>query len=193
MQVGGLRWGHRSPAQLDAMLARAQGAELSYAHVGSTLGGATPPGARERRFEREAVGTVADAAAALRAWAAHRGIRARIHPSSAALEEGASLLVVIPAGPLQLAVPNRVVRVVDEAERFGFVYGTLTGHDEAGEELFLAEASGPGRLRLQIVVHARAASRPARLVGLAVGLLSDAAARRYLDAWAEAIERPTPS
>ena len=189
MQVGGLRWGHRSQAQLDAMLARAQGAELGYDHVGSSLAG-TSPGTRERRFEREAAGTVADAAAALRAWAAHRGIRARIHPSGAAIEEGTSVLVVIPAGPLQLAVPNRIVRVVDEAERFGFVYGTLTGHDEAGEELFRAEASGPGRVRLRIVVHARAASLPARLVAVAVGLLSDAAARRYLDAWAEAIERP---
>ena len=33
--------------------------------------------------------------------------------------------------------PCRVVYVVDEPDRRGFAYGTLPGHPESGEELFL--------------------------------------------------------
>jgi len=33
--------------------------------------------------------------------------------------------------------PGRVVYVVDEPDRRGFAYGTLPGHAESGEELFL--------------------------------------------------------
>ena len=37
-------------------------------------------------------------------------------------------------GPV--TAPCRVVYVVDEPDRRGFAYGTLTGHPESGEELF---------------------------------------------------------
>jgi uncharacterized protein (UPF0548 family) len=33
----------------------------------------------------------------------------------------------------------RILRVIDEPTRFGFVYGTIRGHAERGEELFLVE------------------------------------------------------
>ena len=38
-------------------------------------------------------------------------------------------------GPVR--APCRVVYVVDEPDRRGFAYGTLPGHAESGEELFL--------------------------------------------------------
>jgi uncharacterized protein (UPF0548 family) len=149
--------------------------------------GRAPEGVDEQRFEREVAGPLAQAARALRGWAAHQGIGARPHPPRAELAEGTTLLVVAPFGPLEMAVPNRIVAVVDEPARFGFAYGTLAGHDEVGEELFLAEAVAPGRLRLSATIHARPGSRPARAVGPLVTLLSHAAARRYLEAWAAAV------
>lgn len=33
----------------------------------------------------------------------------------------------------------RILRVIDEPTRFGFVYGTIQGHAERGEELFLVQ------------------------------------------------------
>ncbi|GAA4732513.1 hypothetical protein GCM10023350_14890 [Nocardioides endophyticus] len=47
-------------------------------------------------------------------------------------------------GPLALRIPCRVVYVVDEPERAGFAYGTLPGHPETGEELFLLSRLGDG-------------------------------------------------
>ena len=100
---------------------------------------------------------------------------------------GTTLLVVAPFGPFEMAVPNRIVHVTDEPERFGFAYGSLEGHAEGGEELFLAEQIGPGSLLLSVTVHAAPHSTAARLVGPLVLLLSREAAVRYLRAWSEAI------
>ena len=86
-----------------------------------------------------------------------------------------------------MAVPDRVVAVIDEDRRFGFAYGTLAGHAEAGEEAFLAEQVAPGRLRLTVRVQARPATFLARLGAPVVALLQKAAAKRYLSAWAAAI------
>jgi uncharacterized protein (UPF0548 family) len=43
--------------------------------------------------------------------------------------------VIVHLGPVR--APCRVVYVVDEPGRRGFAYGTLRGHAESGEELFL--------------------------------------------------------
>jgi uncharacterized protein (UPF0548 family) len=189
MEISRIRLGRRSPAELDRRLREAEAGDLSYDHVGSTLAaGPAPAGRADRRFDRTATGSVAAAAEALRAFAPHRGIRGRVLPPAAPLEVGTSLLVVAPVGPVELAVPNRVVGVVDEADRFGFAYGTVTGHAEAGEECFLAETSAPGLVRLSVRVHARPATLAARLGGPVVSWLQAVATRRYLAAWAQAIE-----
>jgi uncharacterized protein (UPF0548 family) len=189
MEVDGITLGRRSPARLDQLLRAAVAADLSYHHVGSTLTPEPPSGVPERLVTREVDGSLAAATAALRAWALHRGIRGAIHPAEAALAIGTTLLVVAPFGPFQMAVPDRIVGLVDDPERFGFAYGTLDGHAEAGEELFLAEQVAPGRLRLTLRIHARPGTTLARIGTPVVILLQRAAARRYLDAWSEAIRR----
>jgi uncharacterized protein (UPF0548 family) len=40
----------------------------------------------------------------------------------------------------------KIVYVIDEPRRFGFAYGTLPGHVEMGEELFLIEMDENGRV-----------------------------------------------
>jgi uncharacterized protein (UPF0548 family) len=50
----------------------------------------------------------------------------------------------------------RVVYTIDEPERFGFAYGTLPGHMECGEELFLLEKDADGTVWYTI----RAFSKP---------------------------------
>jgi len=186
--VSGIALGRRSPSALLGHLRTAERSALSYDHPGSTVRGEPPPSVQEREHVVEVDGELSRAVAALRAWAPHRGIQGRIEPEGAPIEEGTTLLVVAPFGPVELVAPDRIVAVVDEPRRFGFAYGTLAGHAEVGEELFLAEVIGPHRLRLTVRIHAGPATRLARIGSPLVTLFQGAAARRYLQAWATALE-----
>jgi uncharacterized protein (UPF0548 family) len=183
--------GRPTDAQLTARLAVASRADLSYDHVGSTLepddrSGRSPHrvavavGAGDEVFDRARVG--------LRKWVCHRGIGATVHPADAALDVGSTLLVVLHAGPVSVIVPNRVVAVVDETDRFGFAYGTLDGHQERGEESFLVERATDGRVNANVTVDAGAATLAARVASLIVSRFQHVAARRYLEAWREFVE-----
>ena len=76
---------------------------------------------------------------AVRAWKMFPGGWACIAPERTPLREGE--VVAMSARILGLWWLNscRIVYVIDEAQRFGFAYGTLPGHAECGEELFLVE------------------------------------------------------
>lgn len=52
----------------------------------------------------------------------------------------------------------RILDVIDESDRFGFVYGTIAGHAESGEERFLIELLDND----DVVFSLYAASRPGR-------------------------------
>ena len=52
----------------------------------------------------------------------------------------------------------RILRVDDETKRFGFVYGTIAGHAERGEELFQVELLDNGDVEFSLF----AMSRPGR-------------------------------
>lgn len=66
-------------------------------------------------------------------WGMLRGAGLRVEASAPTAAVGADVLVHL--GPV--LAPCRVVYVVDEPDRRGFAYGTLPGHAECGEELFL--------------------------------------------------------
>lgn len=185
--------GRRSPTQLDELLARSQRQAPTYDHDGSTLGD-PPPGIDDRTFTRDVAGELAAARRTLHRWATHAGIGARIHPVPEAphpVEEGDTVLVILPVGPAEAIIANRIVAVVDEASRVGLAYGSLPGHPETGEELFLAERTAPGRLHLTVRIHARPATPLVRLAGPLTPRLQALAARRYLAAWATAIIQET--
>jgi uncharacterized protein (UPF0548 family) len=194
--IDGFHLGRPSTAQLDAALRSARAAEPTYDHVGSTLDPAGWPGGERQTAALEiGRGTAAfdRAGDGLRRWVCHRGIGARIHPSDPPLEVGTTLLVVLPAGPCSIAVPNRIVVVVDEPRRFGFAYATLAGHHERGEELFLVEHHDDDTVQATLRVDAVISSRPARLVAPAVRTFQRHALHRYLDAWrAHVHARPDP-
>jgi uncharacterized protein (UPF0548 family) len=185
VQVSGIAVGRRRQETVDRLLAAARAAEPNYDHVGSTLATA-PPGIGAHRESLTACGTLAEARAAMDAWAPHTGIRGRVIPViPPAL--GETVCVIVPFGPVEMCVPDRIVAVVDEPDAVGFAYGTLPGHPERGEELFMAESVLDGRLRLSVTVHAVPASLPARVGAPLTRLLQHTAANRYLDAWARAI------
>jgi uncharacterized protein (UPF0548 family) len=125
---------------------------LTYPEVGGSLEPALPAGYHHvdvrRRVGTEAVfDTLGDF---VLVWGIQRGAGLRV-PAEPASE---GLSVTLRLGLLR--VPVRVVRVLEEPDRRGFVYGTLRGHPETGEEAFLAE-----RDHLGTWVHIRAFSRPA--------------------------------
>ncbi len=79
-------------------------------------------------------------------------------------------------------LPAWFVYTVDEPQRRRFAYGTLAGHPERGEELFLVELSDDETVTLEI----RAFSRPAlwwsRAATPAARLVQRLVTERYLRA-----------
>lgn len=176
---------------IEAALERAASADLTYSHVGVTLGGArlvafsTPPKVRRSTVElgrgADALARVADG---LRAWVCHRGIGATVTPAAATISVGTEVIVRLPMGPVVVLAPCRIVGVVDEPHRFGFAYGTLPGHPEVGEESFVAERAEDGTVTFTVSVAARPVPllRPA---GPAILVAQRRAVRGYVRAMAD--------
>ena len=128
------------------MLERARHQAPTYEEVGATRHRELPAGYRHDAHEQQVVG-VPDgfprAREALQHWRAHPGAGTRVFPTDP-VTEGATVLLLLRFGPLQIVAPCRIVYVIDEKDRFGFAYGTLPGHPERGEELFVVERRNSG-------------------------------------------------
>ena len=127
---------------LERLRGRAQSADVTYEPVGATRVRLRRPGFTTQRHERrlgDGPTAFAAGAAGLRSWEPHRRAGAQVLPESPALEAGTTVLVTVRLLALHVVVPCRIVYVTDEPERFGFAYGTLPGHLEAGEESFHVE------------------------------------------------------
>ncbi|MFI7386934.1 DUF1990 family protein [Streptomyces sp. NPDC049813] len=158
---------------------------LTYEEVGATLAeGELPPGyahldrrvrlgSGPRCFER--------AGAAVLAWGAQRGAGLRVAPGDDA-REGADVELRL----LWLRIPCRVVRVVRDASRTGFAYGTLPGHPECGEEAFLVTRDADGTVWFRIRAFSRPGRWYTRLAGPVARFAQEWATRRYLRAVAAA-------
>jgi uncharacterized protein (UPF0548 family) len=108
---------------------------LTYAEVGATAG---PLPAGYRHVQKSAVigrgrSRFEDAAGAGMRWGMLRGTGLRVEATTDVAKAGSEVIVHL--GPVR--APCRVVYVVDEHDRRGFAYGTLPGHAESGEELFV--------------------------------------------------------
>lgn len=152
---------------------------LTYAEVGATRSDDVPDGFTGLRLRRR-VGEAArfeQAAAFVLGLGMQRAAGLRV--PDVVVAPGTDVLMRLGPGRLSLTVPTRVVYVVDEPGRRGFAYGTLPGHPESGEELFLVE-----RDEVATYAEVRAFSRPGRRLtrwgGPLPGLAQRAFARRYL-------------
>lgn len=106
----------------------------------------------------------------------------------AALAPGVDVVMRLGFGRLALTVPTRVVYVLDEPDRRGFAYGTLPGHPESGEELFLVERVD-GATYAEVRAFSRPVFWPLRLAGPVGRLAQRAMARRYLAVLARELSR----
>ncbi|HEU5004350.1 MAG TPA: DUF1990 domain-containing protein [Actinomycetota bacterium] len=151
-----------TPMQLQALLDAQAQQPLSYPDVGATQG-ELPAGYHtvDRSIDLGAgAEAFARAQAGIRDWAPQHHAGIRLLPVTPPLTEGQSLVLVFRQFPFHVSAACRVVYLVDEADRFGFGYGTLPHHPEQGEEAFMVERDANGNVRFRI----RAFSRPAHLL-----------------------------
>lgn len=168
---------------------RALAASLTYTELAATLGESLPAGYRHsERSVRVGKGreTFERAAEAIRSWGIQRGAGLRVLTSSEVVAEGEVAVVRLTLGPIKIDGPNRVVAVVDEEDRRGFAYGTLEGHPEQGEQLFLVEIDAEGAVTFTVRSFAKRASLLALVGGPFNSRIQDQIVERYLMALLEA-------
>ena len=127
-----------SPSAIARFLERSQRLPLSYAPIG-ILETTTRPldeqtvtiGSGRIDFER--------AKRELRAWTHFALGWVELFPRGASIEPGTVVAVLIRHLGFWSLNGCRVLYHVEDETRFGFAYGTLTNHAEAGEELFVVE------------------------------------------------------
>ena len=169
--------------QLLALLATLAGSELTYPEHGTTLEKELPRGYLHDRYRVDlGEGAFERAAAGLRSWQAHLGAGVGVYPPDARVEAGTNVLVTARAGPFHALAPCRVVYVHDDADRFGFAYGTLPGHPERGEEAFVVERDAGGGATFSIVAFSKPAAIAARLGRPVARRVQRRVTRAYLDA-----------
>src|ERR1700712_5241280 len=98
-------------------------------------------------------------------WQAQARAGLAVKASGLRVVEGAVVLMRFGYGPVGVSIPCRIVYVIDEPRRRGFAYGTLPGHPEAGEEMFLLERGDDGSASFTITAFSRAATALTKLGG----------------------------
>ncbi len=92
----------------------------------------------------------------LRAWKMFPSAWTKILPEDQPIEVGVTVAMFARFFGLWWRNACKIVYVIDEPRRFGFAYGTLPGHIERGEELFLIEWKADN----QVYYSIKAFSRP---------------------------------
>lgn len=173
-------WDRRS---VEGVLQQAETAEVTYSEQGETRSERLPRGYRhDRRELKLGAGDAAweRARDAIRQWEAHRFAGFAITPTGAAIEAGVTVVASRPVGLAILAIPCRIVYCTDEPNRFGFAYGTLSGHPERGEEAFHVVRGPDDSVSAQIVAFSRPDDWPTRIAAPAARRIQSIATSRYL-------------
>ncbi len=71
------------------------------------------------------------------------------------IQEGTSIVMMARFLGVWFRNSCKIVYVIDEKKRFGFAYGTLPGHIESGEELFLVEINQQNEVFYSIKAFSR--------------------------------------
>ena len=113
-------------------------------------------------------------------WRGHAAAGLKVWPPGPPLAVGTTVAIAIPVGPVSVSATARIVRVIDEPDRFGFVYATLPHHPEDGEELFVVERTGDGELEVLVTAVWRQSAIANRLCPPLTAWLQNRAIERYL-------------
>lgn len=125
-------------------------------------------------------------------WVAHRGSGVEVFPADAPVAPGSVVALVTRTMGMWLLFACRVESVIDEPDRFGFVYATLPGHPECGYESFVVALIGD-----DVVFEIDAVSRPGiaivRVAAPVTRVIQKRATEAYLDALATWIADVPPT
>lgn len=153
---------------MERMVEDLDGVEPTYGDIGATLAGKRPQGFHHDRRET-VVGhgprTFQRAVTGLKTWEAHRLPGMRVFPDGQEIRTGATVLLTLGTPIVALAVPCRIVTVIDGQTLWGFAYGTLPGHPEQGEEAFVISMSPDKTVRFEIEAFSRPGDSLVRLAG----------------------------
>ena len=94
---------------------------------------------------------------ALKAWKQFPSPWTKVYPNTTKFEVGNTVVVLIKLFGVWWVNAARIVYTFDNDRQFGFAYGTIKGHLESGEELFLIERNDAGEIYYRI----KAFSKPA--------------------------------
>lgn len=148
-----------SDAEIARFLAAQSPLPFSYGPVGMTRDEDAPSGWTEDAY-RTVLGPGRDAfdrgKSLVRRWTMFAMPWIELHSPDAPIAVGTTVGVLARSAGLWTLNAARIAYVVDEKDRYGFAYGTLPGHVEAGEELFLVEHTPEDLVAYSI----RALSRP---------------------------------
>lgn len=161
---------------------------VTYSGIGGTLG-ALPQGWHHLRASRNVevpfgVDGFARGREAIQNWAAQAELNLVLEPACPPMVEGSVLVFALPMKPSGFWATGacRIVKVVDEPDRFGFVYGTLPHHPECGEEAFLVSRNpaNPNSVTFSITAFSRGSKLPMKLSGPIGRFIQRRAAETYL-------------
>jgi len=158
---------------------------FSYSEVGASLAADLPAGYEHLRLSRvlgRGRAVFDDASHRLLTWGMHERSGLTVTATDDDVRRDGLVLLGIRRGPVTLTAPCRVVQVVDEPDRRGFVYGTLPGHPECGEEAFLVQIAADGEVSATVTAFSRPDRLVARLAGPLRRMVQVDATRAYLDA-----------
>jgi len=123
---------------------------------------------------------------AIRTWKVHRGAGVVLCVDGPPVVG----LVVAMSAPLPIGYVDavcRVVAVIEEPDRFGFVYGTVPTHPERGEESFVVARNADGTVDFEVTAVSQPRHPLARLCPPLARRLQRSATTRYLDAMTTAV------
>lgn len=125
-----------------------------------------------RAFERASEG--------LRTWRCHDLVGLRVFPVATAPKEGDTVVVTLGSRYLSIAAPCRIEAVIDEADRYGFIYATLPGHPERGAESFMVMIADDGAVQCHIAAVSAPGAWATRIAGPLGWAIQSAATSGYL-------------
>ena len=134
-------WRKPNRATLERLLAKHETDSFSYASVGTT--NLEAPAGYNLDCTRIVLGHGLEvfhaAKTAIREWKVFDLDWIELFPKRPSIQVGTTVGVVVRHLGFWSVNISRIVYVIDEASRYGFAYGTLPCHSEAGEERFLVE------------------------------------------------------
>ncbi len=159
----------------------------TYEESGLTLG-EMPAGyhhLRHERFVGSGAALMDCGREAIRTWKAQSQLKLILSPEVPEFSKGSVLVFALPLSPSPFWATGacRIVKIVDEPRRFGFVYGTLPHHPETGEEAFLVHLHDDDRVSFTITAFSRAKTLPMKVSGPVGRFIQSRAAEVYLDGY----------